>query len=155
MRCAAWPSRSNFIRCAPERWCRADAGNYVRGDERVDLLYASRPVARRLLASAAESKTSLGDLRVVSAEGLIGFKLQALANDPRRTRDLEDIRALLQASFAKTTEPPLAANDGADVSARVDEDPFRTLDDLMAVVEALCPTWPQRGTLVNGGRMLL
>ncbi|MEY2855334.1 MAG: hypothetical protein RL030_2466 [Pseudomonadota bacterium] len=35
---------------------------------------------------------------MVSAEGLIGFKLQALANDARRTRDLEDIRALLRAN---------------------------------------------------------
>lgn len=29
---------------------------------------------------------------------LIGFKLQALVNDPSRTRDLEDIRALLRAN---------------------------------------------------------
>ncbi len=43
-------------------------------------------------------KTVLGELRVVSAEGLIGFKLQGLANDPRRTQDLEDIRALLRAN---------------------------------------------------------
>lgn len=78
----------------------ADAGNYTRGDERVDLLYASRPIARRLLASAVESQTSLGVLRVVSAEGLIGFKLQALVNDPRRTQDLEDIRALLRGNRA-------------------------------------------------------
>ena len=78
----------------------ADAGNYVRGDERVDFLYASRPIARRLLADAKVLKTSLGELRVVSAEGLIGFKLQALVNDPHRTRDLEDIRALLRANRA-------------------------------------------------------
>lgn len=78
----------------------ADAGNYVRGDERVDLLYAGRPIARRLLADAGELKTALGDLRVVSAEGLIGFKLQGLVNDPRRTQDLEDIRALLRANRA-------------------------------------------------------
>ena len=77
-----------------------DAGNYARGDERVDLLYASRPIARRLLANAVESETSLGTLRVVTAEGLIGFKLQALANDPRRTQDLEDIRALLRGNRA-------------------------------------------------------
>jgi hypothetical protein len=77
-----------------------DAGNYVRGDERVDLLYASRPIARRLLAGAAEFKTSLGELRVISTEGLIGFKLQGLVNDPRRTQDLEDIRALLRANRA-------------------------------------------------------
>ncbi len=40
----------------------ADAGNYSRADERVDLLYAHRPIARRLLAGADELKTSLGDL---------------------------------------------------------------------------------------------
>lgn len=78
----------------------ADAGNYVRGDERVDLLFASRPIARRLLADARALRTSLGELRVVSAEGLIGFKLQGFVNDPHRTRDLEDIRALLRANRA-------------------------------------------------------
>lgn len=78
----------------------AEAGNYLRGDERVDLLYASRPMARRLLAAAAEQKTVFGDLRVIGAEGLIGFKLQGWINDPRRTQDLEDIRALLRAHRA-------------------------------------------------------
>ena len=77
-----------------------DAANYVRGDERLDFLYANRPIARRLLAKAPELKTALGDLRVVSAEGLIGFKLQGVVNDPRRTQDLEDIRALLRANRA-------------------------------------------------------
>jgi hypothetical protein len=76
----------------------ADAGNYVRDDERIDLLYAHRPIARRLLAAAAELSTSLGAVRVISTEGLIGFKLQGLVNDPRRTQDLEDIRALLRAN---------------------------------------------------------
>lgn len=76
----------------------ADAANYVRGDQRLDLLYASRPIARRLLAGARQVATSLGSLKVVSAEGLVGFKLQALVNDPRRTQDLEDIRALVRAN---------------------------------------------------------
>jgi hypothetical protein len=76
----------------------ADAGNYSRKDERVDFLYASRPIARKLLAGAREVKTSFGELRVISTEGLIGFKLQGWVNDPRRTRDREDIRALLQAN---------------------------------------------------------
>ncbi len=44
--------------------------------------------------------STLGKLRVVRAEGLIGFKLQALVNEPRRTQDLEDIRALLRANRA-------------------------------------------------------
>ncbi len=78
-----------------------DAGNYLRGDERIDLLYAHRPIARRLLAAAMELETSLGHLRVVSTEGLIGFKLQGIANDSRRTQDLEDIRALLRANRSK------------------------------------------------------
>jgi predicted nucleotidyltransferase len=78
----------------------ADAGNYLRGDERVDLLYASRTIARRLLAGAARQETAFGDLRVIGPEGLIGFKLQGWINDPRRTQDLEDIRALLRAHRA-------------------------------------------------------
>jgi hypothetical protein len=39
-------------------------------------------------------------LRVVSAEGLVALKRQALVNDPGRTQDLEDIRALLRANRA-------------------------------------------------------
>jgi hypothetical protein len=77
-----------------------DAANYVRGDEGLDLLYAHRPEARRLLASAEERMTGMGRLRVVSVEGLIGFKLQAHVNDPSRGRDLDDIRALLQTHHA-------------------------------------------------------
>jgi hypothetical protein len=48
-----------------------------------------------------ELTTSLGLLRVISPEGLIGFKLQAVVNDPRRTQDIEDIRALLRANRDK------------------------------------------------------
>jgi hypothetical protein len=54
----------------------ADAANYLREDEGLDLLYAHRPEARRLLAEAEHRDSALGRLRVVSAEGLIGFKLQ-------------------------------------------------------------------------------
>jgi hypothetical protein len=75
-----------------------DAATYVRGAERIDLLYAHRPIARQLLQSASPVEGALGKLRVVSAEGLIGFKLQAIVNDPARTQDLEDIRALLRAN---------------------------------------------------------
>jgi len=74
-----------------------DAANYIRDDEGLDLLFAHRPTARRLLAEAIERETAMGSLCVISAEGLIGFKLQALVNNPSRTRDLDDIRALLRA----------------------------------------------------------
>ena len=75
-----------------------DAANYVRGDEGLDMLYARRPIARRLLNEADERETAFGRLRVVSAEGLIAFKLQAHVNDPARAIDLDDIRALLKAN---------------------------------------------------------
>jgi hypothetical protein len=38
----------------------------------------------------------MGRLHVISVEGLIGFKLQGFTNDARRTRDLDDIRALFK-----------------------------------------------------------
>jgi len=75
-----------------------DAANYTRGDERLDLIYARRPIARRLLASAREITTSFGVIPVVSAEGLIALKLQAVTNDPTRDQDLVDIRALVRAN---------------------------------------------------------
>jgi len=76
----------------------ADAANYLRGDQRLDFLYAHRPVARHFLESARELQTPFGTLHVISAEGLIAFKLQGWVNNPRRTQDLEDIRALIRAN---------------------------------------------------------
>ncbi len=76
----------------------ADAANYLRDDQRLDFLYAHRPIARQLLHAAPELKTPFGTLHVVSAEGLIAFKLQGWVNDPRRRQDLEDIRALIRAN---------------------------------------------------------
>jgi hypothetical protein len=75
-----------------------DAANYRRGDEGIDFLFAHRPNAEKLLMGAALRDTGMGRLRVVSAEGLIGFKLQAYVNNPKRTQDLEDIRSLLRAN---------------------------------------------------------
>lgn len=73
-----------------------DAANYVRATEGLDLLYAHRPLARRLLAQACERETPMGRMRIISVEGLIGFKLQGFVNDATRTRDLDDIRALIK-----------------------------------------------------------
>jgi hypothetical protein len=75
-----------------------DGGNYLRGDERVDFIYASRPAARGLLSNATVIHTVFGEVRVVSTEGLIGLKLQGFVNNPRRTQDLEDIKALIAAN---------------------------------------------------------
>ena len=77
-----------------------DAANYVRVAEGLDLLYAHRPLARRLLAQASARETPMGRMRIISVEGLIGFKLQGFVNDATRTRDLDDIRALLKIHHA-------------------------------------------------------
>ena len=59
----------------------ADAANYLRGDQRLDFLYAHRPAARQLLQAAPQLKTPFGTV-----------------NAPRRRQDLEDIRALIRAN---------------------------------------------------------
>ncbi len=58
-------------------------------------------------------------------------------------------------SCAKTAEAPLAAEGGLSAPVRVEDDPYRALDLLMAAVEALCAVWPRRDALGAGGRMLL
>ena len=68
----------------------------MRAAQGLDLLYAHRPLARRLLAQASVRETPMGRMRIISVEGLIGFKLQGFVNDATRTRDLDDIRALLK-----------------------------------------------------------
>jgi hypothetical protein len=122
----------------------SEAANYLRGDERLDFLFASRPIARRLLTDAVKHTTLFGVLRVISTEGLIAFKLQGLVNDPRRTQDLEDIRALLRANRAtlnmSEVRAPIAGAGGVVTTAHSEREPFEALDDLMSVVEALCPS---------------
>lgn len=70
-----------------------DASNYRRGNEGLDLLFAHRPLARRLLHTA--TVPAGGGMPTVSVEGVIGFKLQALTNAPERVQDLADIRSLV------------------------------------------------------------
>lgn len=77
-----------------------DAANYLRGDEGLNLLYAHRPIARQLLQAADARDSFMGRLHVISAEGLIAFKLQGFVNDPTRTRDVDDIRSLLRTNHA-------------------------------------------------------
>ena len=73
-----------------------NAANYVRATEGLDLLFAHRPLARRLLAQALVRETPMGRMRIIGVEGLIGFKLQGFVNDASRTRDLDDIRSLFK-----------------------------------------------------------
>lgn len=65
----------------------------------------------------------------------------------RLGRQLQEVLAGLDRIGAAITRPPiaLAAEGGAPATATVaSRDPYEALDDLMAVVEALCPSWPER-----------
>ncbi|MBS0420986.1 MAG: hypothetical protein JSR66_24965 [Proteobacteria bacterium] len=46
---------------------------------------------------------------------------------------------------------PLASEGGVKTAPNEAGDPFSQLDDLMQVVEALCPTYPQRDTFKGVG----
>lgn len=58
-------------------------------------------------------------------------------------------------SSPEPTDAPLIADGGLPSAAPASEDPFAALDDLMAVVEALCPVWPARKTFAGGIMMRL
>jgi predicted nucleotidyltransferase len=73
----------------------AEVASFARGDHRIDLLFARRPLSRQMLAATTPLTAGELVLPVVSVEDLIGLKLQAYGNDPRRLRDLADIRELL------------------------------------------------------------
>jgi hypothetical protein len=80
-----------------------DAANYGPGRSglaAVDFVFARRSRARAMLERARARSLRGAKLRVpvVDAEALIGLKLQALANDPRRLQDEADIQALFDAA---------------------------------------------------------
>jgi hypothetical protein len=51
---------------------------------------------------------------------------------------------------------PFAADGGiAYVPVATSRDPFEALDDLMTVIESLCPVWPNRETFSPADRFLL
>jgi hypothetical protein len=56
-----------------------------------------------------------------------------------------------------TDSGQLFAADGgiAHVPAATSRDPFEALDDLMTVIEALCPVWPNRAIFSSTDRFLI
>lgn len=65
---------------------RADVASYVRGPQRLDVLYAQRPISRGLLEEPEEAEFVRRKLPVVSLEGLLGLKIQAFSDDPPHSR---------------------------------------------------------------------
>ena len=66
----------------------------LMGPYGLDFLFAKRPLSLEMLSQAKDIR---GDgIRVVSAEGLIGLKIQAYCNDPKRVfQDKADIQSLI------------------------------------------------------------
>jgi hypothetical protein len=51
---------------------------------------------------------------------------------------------------------PFAADGGiTHVQAATSRDPFEALDDLMTVIDALCPVWPHREIFSSTDRFLI
>jgi hypothetical protein len=50
---------------------------------------------------------------------------------------------------------PLAGAGGIVMTVHSEREPYEALDDLMSVIEALCPTWPPRETTYRIGKFLL
>jgi len=75
---------------------RPDIASYVREPLRLDVLYARRDISRGLLARSINVIQGDLQVRVIPLEGLIGLKIQAFHDDPRRIRDLDDIIQLLK-----------------------------------------------------------
>ncbi len=76
-----------------------NVGNYLSQDRargRIDFLFVRRSYARAMLERAATHAVLGLQLRVADAADLIGLKVQASSNDPkRRGRDMVDIERLL------------------------------------------------------------
>ncbi|HEX7914721.1 nucleotidyltransferase domain-containing protein [Rudaea sp.] len=79
---------------------RPDLACYFRGNDRLDVLYARRPISQRLLAQARHADLNGLSVPTISAEGLLGLKIQAFSDDPRRIRDLTDMMELVKVNRA-------------------------------------------------------
>ncbi len=75
---------------------REDLSSYVSGNRRADFVHAHREVSRALLSGATRVAYGGLQLAVISAEGLLGLKIQAFNDDPRRLRDLADMLEVMR-----------------------------------------------------------
>lgn len=81
---------------------RADLAHYMRPDgTRLDVLYSRRPITAELLRNPIVAQYSGQSIPIISIEGLIGLKVQAFNDDPRRIGDLDDIMRLFRANRDK------------------------------------------------------
>jgi predicted nucleotidyltransferase len=75
--------------------------SYVDRNIRTDFQHARRPVSRNVLTRADRVGFDGNPIMVVQAEDLIGLKVQAYHNNPKRLQDRLDIQALVNANWGK------------------------------------------------------
>jgi len=56
---------------------------------------------------------------------------------------------------SETVDHPLSSEGGLHWPAHDRHDPFEAVDELMQVVEALCPTWPSRAPFPRSATFIL
>jgi hypothetical protein len=78
-----------------------DAGNFVRNGERIDFIFAHRARSLALIETALHGNIGPIKFPLVTIEGIVGLKLQALANNPKRLQDLVDIQVLIDSNLSK------------------------------------------------------
>lgn len=75
---------------------RDDLASYVRQTDRLDVIYARRPISRNLLDRSLQVSFADTSVPAIPVEGLLGLKIQALNDDPRRIKDLNDLIELFR-----------------------------------------------------------
>jgi len=73
-----------------------EISSYVRGLQRFDVMHARREISRGLLARAADVDLNGMRIPVIPVEGLIGLKVQAYNDNPRRLQDVMDMIELFR-----------------------------------------------------------
>jgi len=125
-------------------------GTSSESEKPVAQTHAHAPNNREEFARVARP-TRKGDAPLLAAHAGPHWTLRKCAN----TFASSTGKPYSMTSYAKSTEQLFAADGGVGRVPTCQEDPFRALDDLMAVVEALCPTWPERRPFERTGDMRL
>ncbi len=106
---------------------RPDISSYLRGTQRLNVLYAQRPISRSLLENASLAQFEGREVPVISLEGLLGLKIQAFNDDPLRLNDLKDMIELIRANRGRFNEEEVRSYFCLFDRERVFDDILRTI----------------------------
>jgi predicted nucleotidyltransferase len=73
-----------------------EIASYVRDLQRFDVMHAQRPISRDLLGRAVDADFDGMKLPIIPVEGLIGLKVQAYNDNPKRLQDVMDMVELFR-----------------------------------------------------------